>query len=135
MGQKTLVREEIDAGAELVRKFNEYAPVCAAFWMRMDEDSPQYLYISSEKFSEGSIKSALRELSRIADEMHNPNLSVYRVRVLRPDDPMIRDVRAVYNRYPGSTVAIHFDGNYLGNTPVDDAYIYPQISSNTNGSH
>jgi len=127
MGQNTLVREEIDAGAEFVRRFNEVFPLCAAFWMRAEEWSPQYLYISSEQFTDNNRNEVFRAIAQIAQETNDPNFDLFRVRVLGSDHPMVRDVEKIHLRHPGQK-GIHFTGNYLGDTPLDDAYIYPQLT-------
>ena len=38
MDQGQLVSEEIDAGAELVRRLDRYVPVKAAFWVKDSEE-------------------------------------------------------------------------------------------------
>jgi hypothetical protein len=38
MDQGQLVSEEIDAGAELVRRLDQYVPVKAAFWVKDSEE-------------------------------------------------------------------------------------------------
>jgi hypothetical protein len=40
--------EEIDAGAELVREFEKYAPVTVAFWLKESDDEHRHLYIASD---------------------------------------------------------------------------------------
>jgi hypothetical protein len=38
MDKNALLIEEIDAGAELIQRFQQYMPVEAAFWLNPSED-------------------------------------------------------------------------------------------------
>jgi hypothetical protein len=46
------------------------------------------------------------------------------VKVISPTDPIAKDVRDLYRRYPGP-MPIRFGGTSLGGMPVEGAYIYP----------
>ncbi|HEV3385085.1 MAG TPA: hypothetical protein VG097_09725 [Gemmata sp.] len=125
MDQGALVKEEIDAGAELIRQFEQYAPVKAAFWMKASEKPFRYLYIASDEITDKNFDLAYSEIIRIVKEMNDPNFGLFRVKVIGSNHPIARDVLDIYRRHPNSG-AINYRGRFLGDVAVDDAYIYPQ---------
>ena len=72
MDQASLVTEEIDAGAELVRRLDKSLPVQAAFWVKDSEGGPWYLSIASDQVRGGDLDVAYREVLRLTWE--NPIL-------------------------------------------------------------
>ena len=58
MDQGQLVSEEIDAGAELVRRLDQYVPVKAAFWVKDSEEGQWYLYIASDQITDTNLGAA-----------------------------------------------------------------------------
>ena len=48
MDTTTLVSDELQAGADLVHRFNEKFEVDEAFWLKESEENPWYLYIASD---------------------------------------------------------------------------------------
>jgi hypothetical protein len=125
MDQSALVKEEIDAGAELIRQFEQYTPVKAAFWMKASEKPFRYLYIASDHINDKNFDLAYSEIFRIVKEMNDPNLPLFRVKVIGGNHPSARDVIEIYRRHPNSG-AINYRERFLGDIAVDDAYIYPQ---------
>ena len=125
MDQGALVKEEIDAGAELIRRFEQFAPVKAAFWMKASEKPSRYLYIASDQINDKNFDLAYGEVIRIIKEMNDPNFDLFRVKVIGSNHPIARSVLDIYRRYPNSG-AINYRGRFLGDIAVDDAYIYPQ---------
>jgi hypothetical protein len=125
MDQGTLVRDEIDAGAEFVRRFGRYAPVAAAFWLRAADKLGRYLYIASDQFTDRNTPAAYTEVARVIREMGDPNLDPFRVKVVRMDNPVVRSVMEIYQQYKGRPPA-RYEATSLGDVAVDDLYIYPQ---------
>lgn len=64
MGEELLVAEQIDAGAELVRDFNEYAPVSVAFWVVPADSDDVFLYVASDDIDDRNFDVAYGEVLR-----------------------------------------------------------------------
>jgi len=131
MDQGPLVVEETDAGAELVRRFDRYNPVKAAFWVKGSDEGRWYLYIASDQFDERNLDVAYGEILRLADQMASPYLDPFEVKLIAGSDPLAKAVSDIHERYPG-TSAIRFGGKNLGGMSVEGAYIYPSSVSTLN---
>jgi hypothetical protein len=92
--------------------------------MKASERPFRYLYIASDQITDENFDSAYREIGRIAQEMNNPNLDSFWVKVIPGDHPSVRDIVNLYKRYPGAG-AVAYRERFLGDTAIDDAYIYP----------
>jgi hypothetical protein len=53
MDQGALVSEQIDAGADLARRFEKY-PLQAAFWLKGAEDGRWFLYLVSDQINDSN---------------------------------------------------------------------------------
>jgi hypothetical protein len=124
MDQGTLVIEETDAGAEIVRRFNSYMPVEAAFWIKSVDDGRWTLYIASNKIDEKTFDLGYGEVLRLAQEMKNPYIDPFKVQLVPADDPLAQAALDIHRRYPGNR-ATRFGGKAFGGMPVEGAYIYP----------
>lgn len=122
MDTPPLVIEQIDAGAELVEKFDKYLPVSAAFWVKLAEESNWKLFIASDKLDDK--RQAYGEIGRLMTGMQNPNLDLFQVKLIRSDDPLARGVQEVYKLHPGGR-PIRYSGPILGGQGIDGAYLYP----------
>jgi hypothetical protein len=118
--------EEIDAGAELVREFDKYAPVKAAFWLKAGDEDYRYLYIASEQIDGANIDVAYGEVLRLADKIASPFLDPFRVKLLNASDPLAKAAAEVNERFAGR-MATRFGGRSFGGVSVDDVYIYPSL--------
>ena len=81
MDNGPLVNEEIAAGAELVRRFNEVRPVKVAFWLRLDDEQFRYLCIASDEV--GSILEGYQDLAKAESQWTSLDLDPMRIRVIR----------------------------------------------------
>jgi hypothetical protein len=124
MDQNTLVAAEVDAGAELVARFDKYMPVSVAFWLKPTENSPWSLYIASERMDDTTLDRGYGEVLRLAGEMQTPYLDPFQVKLTRADDPLVRAVLDIHRRYPGR-LPIRYGGTSLGGLSVDGVYVYP----------
>ena len=124
MGQAQLVKEEIDAGAELVREFDKYETVSVAFWLKASDDAHRYLYLASERIDDANITEAYGEVLRLASQIDSPYLDPFRVKLLNTADPLARAAADINRRFP-SRVATRFGGNSFGGVSTDDVYLYP----------
>ncbi len=66
MDQSPLVMEEINAGAEIVRQFENYEPVKVAFWLKASDDDHRYLFIASDKIDDTNFDIAYGEVLRLS---------------------------------------------------------------------
>ncbi len=119
----SLVREETDAGAELVREFDKDRPVAAAFWVKASDEEQRYLYIASERIDDTNVGLAYREVLRLTGELDSPYLDPFRVKVISATDPLARAAMEIHRRFPGSMPTC-FGGRSFGGICVDDVYIY-----------
>jgi hypothetical protein len=127
MDQETLVIEDTDAGAELVRGFHAFMPVEAAFWIRTVEDGRWMLCIKSKEIDEKTYDLGYGEVLRLIQEMkENKSLYInpFQVRLLRGDDPLALAALEFQRRYPGIK-ATRFGGKQFGAIAVEGVYIYP----------
>ncbi|HUG90218.1 MAG TPA: hypothetical protein VML55_05265 [Planctomycetaceae bacterium] len=124
MDQDPLVMEEIDAGAELARRFNDYAPLKAAFWLKVAPDQQRYLYIASDAINDTNFDRAYGEVFRILSQMRTPSLDPFRVKVIGGDNPLARAAVDIHNRFP-APLASRLRDTEFGGVIADDVYLYP----------
>lgn len=124
MDQKPLVIEETDAGAELVARFEVYMPVQTSFWLRSRDDSDWTLYIASHKIDETTYDLGYGEILRLTQEMKNPNLDPFRVRLIPTNSPLAEAAWGINQRFPGK-MATRFQGEEFGGNHADGVYVYP----------
>jgi hypothetical protein len=124
MDRESLVIEEADAGSELVRRFHSSMPVEAAFWIKSVDDGRWTLYIASNRIDEKTFDHGYGEVLRLAQEMNNPYIDPFQVKLVRADDPLALAAREIHRRYPGN-LATRFGGKEFGGMAVEGVYIYP----------
>jgi hypothetical protein len=124
MDQGPLVTEEIDAGAELVREFDKYAPVKVAFWLKASDEEQRYLYIASEQMNNTNLDVAYGEVLRLANQMKSPYLDPFRVKLISAENPLANAAAEINRRFPGR-LATRVGGKSFGGITVEDVYIYP----------
>ncbi len=124
MDQGPLVREEIDAGAELAREFDKYQPVKVAFWLKASDEEHRYLYIASDRIDATNLDVAYGEVLRLAAKMQSPYLDPFRVKLINAENPLAKAAVEINERFPGR-LATRFGGKSFGGIIVDDVYIYP----------
>ncbi len=128
MDQGPLVKEEIDAGEELARQFNEYLPVKAAFWLKPSDGPYRYLHIASEGINDQNLDVGYGEVLRLANRMRSPYMNPFRVKLLSADNPLARAAAEINERFPGN-IATRFEGESFGGIGVEDVYVYPALKS------
>lgn len=116
--------EEIDAGAELVRQFDRFEPVKAAFWLKASDDEHRYLYIASDRIAHTNLDQGYAQVVRLANKMPTPYLDPFRVKLVGAEDPLAKAAVGINERFPGR-MATRFGGMTFGGINVDDVYIYP----------
>jgi len=124
MDTNPLVIEEIDAGSELIRRFQEYMPVEAAFWLNPSEEGRWALYIVSPKMDVANYDRGFPEILRLVHEMETPYIDPFQVRLVGSDDPLAKAAVELNRKYPGP-MPTRFRGKNFGGDPVEEVYVYP----------
>lgn len=124
MDQGSLVREETDAGLDLIRRLDPSFPVKVAFWARDREEGPWYLYIASDRIDDRSLDAAYAEVLRLAEALASPDLDAFRVKLIPTSDPLAQAALEIHRRYPRA-IATRFNGKSFGALGVDGVYLYP----------
>ena len=124
MDQGPLVIEEIDAGAEFARRFEAHRPVKAAFWLKASDDDRRYLYIAADEVDGSGLRSAYREVNRLAGEMRTPYLDPSRVKLIGGSDPLTQAAIDINQRF-ADDMANRLRNTMFGGLFVDEVYIYP----------
>jgi hypothetical protein len=102
MDTDTLVENLIDDGQKLVEELPQRGfEVAAAFWLKTSEDGKWHFYIVSPVVElKGPVK-AYRELHPLLRAMPQPFwIDPLAIKLLGPNNPIARDVLAVYGRAP-----------------------------------
>ena len=123
MDKTPLVRDEIEAGEEFIKKMNDYRPVKAACWLRSSDDEERYLHVARDGLTARNAGLAYVEVLRIEGELKDHYLDPFRIKLIGTDDPLARAVVEVYRRYPGRSSS-QFHAPVLGGVPVAEVYIY-----------
>jgi hypothetical protein len=123
MDTNPLVIEEIDAGSELIRKFQEYMPVEGAFWLNPSEEGRWALYIVSPQMDVANYDLGFAEILRLVHEMGTPYIDPFQVRLVGSDDPLAKAAFEINRKYPGP-MPTRFRGKNFGGMPVEEVYIY-----------
>lgn len=123
-----LVAEEIDAGAEFLRRFNDYAPVKAACWLRASGEGQRYLYVASDQIDDTNFIAANGEVVRLANEMLTPDLDLFRINVIYGNNPLAvaaaQTAESTARLYKGAR-GIRLGGQQFGGLWIEDGYVYP----------
>jgi hypothetical protein len=124
MDQASLLTEEIDAGAELVRRLEKTLPVQAAFWVKDAEGGPWYLYLASDQVRRGKLDAGYREVLRLTWEMASPYFDALQVKLVPTSHLMAQAALEINQRFP-RRIPTRFGGRSFGGTAVDGVYVYP----------
>jgi len=130
MGEELLVNEQIEAGEEFARDFNEYAPVDAAFWINPADSEQWYFYIASSEIRDDNIRAAYGEVLRRISKYKNQWLDPVQIKLLNCADPLAAKVIEIRDRYPLKT-PMRYNGTSIAGLAIDGAYIYPRITASS----
>ncbi len=128
MGEELLVIEQIDAGTEFIRDFNDYVPVSVAFWVVSAESADVFLYIASDDINDRNFDVAYGEVLRRLRGKRSQWLDPFQIKLLNSSDPIAQDAIRIRDHYPAPLVT-RYGGSSLGGTSIDGACIYPPIAS------
>lgn len=132
MGPGLLVTEQIEAGEELIREFDRYAPVSVAFWAKPTDADDLYLYIASDHIDDTNFDVAYGEIVRIfANNRAQPAyqwLDQFRIKLLYGSSRPAQEAIKIRDRF-SAPIPTRFGGTSLGGLSIDGAYIYPPLAS------
>lgn len=126
MDNGPLVIEEIEAAEQLLREFDEYAPIKVAFWMRTSDEEQRYLYIASDRIGAEGTGDAYGEVVRIGLKIQSPYFNVFRVKVIDSATPLARAALETRDRFPPHMPA-RLGGSWFGGVAAADVYVYPAL--------
>ena len=133
MDQNILVSEQLEAGARFLQEFDRYAPVRAAYWVKLCDENQWYLTIAADQFNDDhsaadnddNFDDGYGEVARIVSTKPDPWLDPLQIKVVGSDNRLAQAVQEVMKTYP-ATKPFRYQGDYLGGTNVDGLYIYPE---------
>lgn len=125
MAQNLLLREQIDAGAELVREFHTYMPVRAAFWLTIPEDYYRYLYIATEGVDEGKLDLGYDEVLRLGQAMNSIYLDPFHVKLIGTQDSLAKAAVAKNERSDSEALGTRMGSHMFGGVFIEDGFLYP----------
>lgn len=132
MGQNVLVSQQLDAGARFLREFDKYAPVRAAYWVKLSDENQWYLTVASDQFNDDqfdddnddNFDDGYGEVARIVSTQPDPWLDPFQIKVVGSENRLAQAVLEVMKKYP-ATKPFPYNGDYLGGASLDGLYIYP----------
>lgn len=127
MDQSPLVNEAIEAGADLLREFANYASIESAFWLKTDPENRHHLYIVSDQIDSKHSREPLLEIVRIRRKLDDPHLESLSVLFVRSDDKRAQAAAELRQRYPKAK-AIHYRNKMFAGRDTDELYLYPSLT-------
>jgi hypothetical protein len=124
MDSSTLVAEEIDAGAKFLSEFQKYRPVKIAFWLKIADERPWWLYVGSDQITGDNFDVAYGEVVEITHQRRDPWFNPLCVKLISADDPLAKAALEAQGRYPGRP-AVRLRDQVFGGLYADAVYIYP----------
>lgn len=129
MDKTTLVERDFLDGEMLIREL-EHAQinVHSAFWLYDSEADRWRLIIASEIEDFYSPKKAYTHIWNVLKEMTNKGIEIGfsfdNISVMSPKDPLIKALSMTIKTGPEDICGIRFSRNRIGNSYIDDSYIY-----------
>ncbi len=127
MGDEILVNEQIDAGADFVRDFDDSFPVSVAVWIVPADSDNLYLYIASDRIDDRNVHDAYGEVLRRLSGRRNSSLDPFKVKLINTSDPIARGAIQIRDRYPAK-LPMRTHVSSIGGMGIDGACIYPPLS-------
>jgi hypothetical protein len=121
-----LVNEQIEAGARFLGEFQRYAPIRAAFWLKDSDEGNWNLYVASDRITDKNFDRAYGEVGRITEQLQDPWLNPFQVKVLGADHRLAKAALDVLQRFP-KKAPIRLRGALLGGISTDETYLYSPL--------
>jgi hypothetical protein len=129
MDKTTLVERDFLDGEILIKELDKTRfNVHSAFWLYNTEEDNWRLIIASKVADFSSPKKAYSHIKRVLKslEMKGRKLgfSLDNISVVSPHHPLIRILSVALSTQPDAVVGRRFSRNRIGNSFIEDAYIY-----------
>ena len=129
MDRTTLVTEQRDDGQRLLDELIRNGfDVQAAAWIKASDDSRWSFFIASQAVDDKGFFQAYRDVQRIIRGTSNLSVGPFDVKLLSASHPLVADVQRIYQRFP-APLQTQFGGSELGKMSIEDALIYPPVST------
>ncbi len=125
MDQSQLVSEQIEAGAELIRRLDRYVPVNAAMWVKDSEEGHWYLYIASDQINDANRREAYGQVLRLAEELDRADFDPFQVKLIGTSDPLAQAALEIHRQYPSRSIIRLGSLISFGGISVDSVCLYP----------
>lgn len=124
MDQGPLVNDQIEAGKDFIQRFENYAPVKAAFWLKHAEDGDWSLHVASDEINDTNFDVAYGEVLRVAAAMPEPRIDPFQVKLVVGNESLVRAMEDLQRRSQGRAVTQYY-GRLFGDSDVGEVYLYP----------
>jgi hypothetical protein len=118
----------VNAGSELLRSLDKaHLKIRAALWVRRGQSSEWALEFATPLLrAEGPkrLYTAVQAELRKLEKRGNSTISLASVRVVSPDDELLRQLRLAVSTPPSAIAGISFRGNVVNGRLLPDCYIY-----------
>ena len=121
-----LVKDQIIAGRQLLDLFHEVHPIQVAYWLNPPGDGYWELNIVTGPIDDPHDPSGYDAVIRISNELDNPDLDAFRVKVVKYPTSLASAVLELRNKNTDNK-PIRLRGAYLGGTVAEDLYVYPSF--------
>lgn len=123
MGATALVNEDIAAGRAVVEALDSGGfPVAAAFWLYDSERDVWKLWIGTPRAVKDLQKAFMKVGEILSSTTDREVLDLSRIRLVTPDDPMVRAIGSVIHMKGLSDVRLK--SNLANGIYIEDALIY-----------
>lgn len=122
MDPSTLVKEQIEAGNNFLRRFEESTRVVAAFWSKECEDGRWKLYVASDSFQNGKLGMAYEKVLQIAKELNDPYFELFQVKLVGLSEPLVQAALEFYLTHP-PRIPFRISAGNFGGIEVEEVYL------------
>lgn len=129
MDKTTLVEKDFKDGEILIKELDKaHINVHSALWLYNSESDSWRLIIASKIADFSSPKKAYSHISKVLKDMKNSGVSVgfslENITVISPNHPLIMILSQAIHTGPNDINGIRFSRNRIGNSYIEDAFIY-----------
>ena len=135
MVEKTLTKEMIDSGENLIRKLDESGvQPDAAFWFYFPDTDEWKLVLAEVKVGRQGPKEVYRQIQEVLFKYSQQigEVSLDNIALVKPDEPIVLLLGTAIRTGPGIS-GIRFKNNVINGMVIEDAYIYRLKSSAQQG--
>lgn len=129
MDKTTLVEKDFEDGAILIKELDKaHINVHSALWIYNSEVDYWRLIIASKIADFESPRKAYTHISSAIKRLEKSGVkigfSLDNISVVSPHHPLVKGLSQALKTEPGEIANIRFSRNRIGNTFIEDAYIY-----------